>query len=72
MTEINEKTVLKMVKLGIDMIRPVFQEAGREIELVSVKDGIVEVRIKPYSLALELILDKHLKQVPNIKHINFM
>jgi hypothetical protein len=46
-----------LVKVGIDRIRPVFQQAGRQ------------VRITPPSLALVIELNKMLTQIPGIRTV---
>ncbi len=65
------------VKKAIEEIRPALNADGGDIELVGIKDGVVEVRLTgachgcPHAqMTLTLGVEKHLKnKVPEIKQV---
>ena len=65
------------VKQAIEEIRPALKADGGDIELVGIKDGVVEVRLTgachgcPHAeMTLTLGVEKHLKsKVPELKSV---
>ena len=72
--KIMSETIEKKVKRALDEIRPSIQADGGDIELVSVKEGIVNVRLQGHcvgcpmsAMTLKQGVETHLKKrVPEI------
>jgi Fe-S cluster biogenesis protein NfuA len=71
------KTLQQRVEEAIDHVRPYIQADGGNIELVSIDDGVVKVRLKgacagcPMSqMTLKMGVERHLReQVPEIHSV---
>jgi len=56
MNELKEK-----VEQVLNKVRPDFTANGREVQLLGIQGEVIDIEIRPYSMALMLMLDAQLR-----------